>query len=211
MGLQMKPRRVKAGIGLLLVATAAAPLSLQAQPKGHSDRSVQTLIEYTWSTMPGQFRHPNGELIIIDRAKRKEVMVPLEKAREVVGVADRSARAQYCGMAQEQEANFQTMMRRERVNDQWSKPQLVFITLLHATTVAYLTGTMKFQFGADGEKDVEIVTRGPAWTEACTDDVRDKIRTRIMAYINEAPTTPAAKATLPDKRAEPASPGFQTK
>jgi hypothetical protein len=189
----------RAVIGLFLAATvAAAPLSAQAQTKGHSDRSVQTLMEYTWTTIPNQFRHPNGEMITIDKTKKNEVMVPLEKAREVVGVADRSARAQYCGLAEEQNANFQTMMRRERASELWSKQQLVFITLLHATTVAYMTGSMKFKFGEDGQKDVEVVTKGSVWTEPCTDPIRVKIKERIMAYINEAPT-----ATPPGKRAEP--------
>ena len=64
-----------------------------------------------------------------------------------------------------------------------------------------MTGTMKFQFGEDGKKDVEIVSKGPVWTEPCTDDIRQTIKTRVMAYINEAPT-PAAKA-VQGKRAEP--------
>jgi hypothetical protein len=74
-----------------------------------------------------------------------------------------------------------------------------------------MTGTLKFQFGEDGQKDVEIVTKGPVWTEPCTDDARAKIRERIMAYINEAPTTtPTANNDTPAKRAEPVS-GTQKK
>jgi hypothetical protein len=108
-------------------------------------------------------------------------------------------------MPEEQEANFQSLMQREQATNQWSKQQLVYITLLHATTVAYLTGTMKFQFGDAGEKDVEIVTKGPAWTELCTDEVRQKIKARILAYVDEAPALPTAKADMQLKRLEPVS------
>ena len=61
---------------------------------------------------------------------------------------------------------------------------------------------MKFQFGEDGQKDVEIVNKGPVWTEPCTDPIRETIKTRIMAYINEP--APAAGKAVPAKRAEPA-------
>jgi hypothetical protein len=202
----MKCTGARATVGLLMVAMlTAAPLSAQAQTKGHSDRSVLILMEYTWSTTPAQFRHPNGELITIDKTKKKENMVPLDKAREIVVVAERSAKAQYCTMAEEQDANFQTLMRREIVSNKWTKAQIVYITLLHATTVAYLTGNVKFQFGAEGEKDVEIVNKGPVWTEPCTDTAREKIRQQIMTYINDAPANEPAT-----KRAEPST-GTQKK
>jgi hypothetical protein len=201
----MKRTGVQARVGMLVAAAViAVPMSALAQAKGHSDRSVQTLMEYTWGTIPTSFRTPNGDTITIDKTKKKDIMIPLEKAKEVVGVADRSARAQYCGLMEEQDANFQTMMRKERLSEHWSPQQLVFITLLHATTVAYMTGTMKFQFGEDGQKDVEIVTKGPIWTEPCTDDVREKIKTRIMAYIDEQVPADAGKAVA-TKSAEPVS------
>lgn len=187
---------VRACVGLVVAATMVVlPLAAQAQQKQHSDRSVTTLMDYTWSTMPNQFRHPNGEVIVIDKTKRKDIEVPLEKARMVVGVADLSARAGYCGLPEEQNANFQTMMLREQASKQWSSQQLTYMTLLHATVVAYMTGNVKFQFGETGQKDVEITQKGPVWKEPCTDADREKIRARIMAYIQE---------NQPAKRAEPA-------
>jgi len=79
----------------------------------------------------------------------------------------------------------------------------VFITLLHATTVAYLTGTMKVLFQGDGDAAPEIVMKGPVWTEPCTDKLREDIKSRITAYIAEAPPVPAATDAISGKRAEP--------
>jgi hypothetical protein len=159
----------------------AAPLAAHAQAKPQNDRAVTLLMNFAWNTIPRQFRQPNGEVIIIDRTKKSEIMVPLEKAREIVTVADRSARAQYCNLPEEQGANFQSMMQREVASERWTKQQLVFVTLLHATTVAYLTGSLRVTF--EGEE----------------------IKSRVLAYINEVPAIPAAKDDPAAPRAEPVS------
>src|SRR5262245_19202523 len=96
------------------------------------------------------------------------------------------------------------MMRREIASDKWSKQQLVFITLLHATTVAYLTGSMKVLFEGDGETPPEIITKGPVWTEPCTARLREDIKSRVLAYVSEFPAIPAAKNSQP-QRVEPVS------
>jgi hypothetical protein len=200
----MTGRRAKDGVTLLVTAAMiAAPMAVQAQAKGQSDRAVTILMEFAWNSLPRQFRSSDGEVIVIDRANKNEVMVPLEKARQIVNVGDLSARAQYCDLPEEQTANFQSMMRREVGSEKWTKQQMVFITLLHATTVAYLTGTMKVLFQGEGDAAPEIVTKGPVWTEPCTDKVREDIKSRITAYIAEAPPIPVAKDDIAGKRAEP--------
>jgi hypothetical protein len=200
----MTGRRAKDGVTLLVTAAViAAPMAVQAQAKGQSDRAVSILMEFAWNSLPRQFRGSDGEVIVIDRANKNEVMVPLEKARQIVNVGDLSARAQYCDLPEEQTANFQSMMRRELASEKWTKQQVVFITLLHATTVAYLTGTMKVLFQGEGDTAPEIVTKGPVWTEPCTDKVREDIKARIAAYIGEVPAIPAAKDAISGKRAEP--------
>lgn len=190
---------------LLSVTTIAAPLSVRAQAKPQNDRAVTLLMDFALNTIPRQFRQPNGEVITIDRTKKSEIVVPLEKAREIVTVADRSARAQYCSLPEEQSANFQSMMQREVASERWTKQQLVFITLLHATTVAYLTGSVRVMFEGDGEIGMEVITKGPVWTEPCTDRLREDIKSRVMAYINEVPAIPAAKDGPTAPRAEPVS------
>ena len=200
----MTSRRAKDFLTLLVTAAViAAPMAVQAQAKGQSDRAVTILMEFAWNSLPRQFRGSDGEVIVIDRANKNEVMVPLEKARQIVNVGDLSARAQYCDLPEEQTANFQSMMRRELASEKWTKQQVVFITLLHATTVAYLTGTMKVLFQGEGDAAPEIVTKGPVWTEPCTDKVREDIKARITAYIGEVPAIPAAKDAISGKRAEP--------
>jgi hypothetical protein len=203
----MTRRRARTCVVVLLSATTiAAPLSVYAQAKPQNDRAVTLLMKFALNTIPRQFRQPNGEVIIIDRSKTNEIVVPLEKAREVVTVADRSARAQYCNLPEEQSSNFQSLMQREVASERWTKQQLVFITLLHATTVAYLTGSLRVTFEGDGESGgTEVVTKGPVWTEPCTDRLREEIKSRVLAYINEAPAIPAAKDEAATPRAEPVS------
>ena len=190
---------------LLSATTIVAPLAAHAQAKPQNDRAVTLLMDFALSTIPRQFRQPNGEVVTIDRTKKGEIVVPLEKAKEIVAVADRSARAQYCSLPEEQNANFQSMMQREIASERWTKQQLVFITLLHATTVAYLTGTVRVMFEGDGEIGMEVITKGPAWTEPCTDRLREDIKSRVLAYINEVPAIPAAKDDPAAPRAEPVS------
>jgi hypothetical protein len=200
----MTGRRAKDGVTLLVTAAViAAPMAVQAQAKGQSDRAVTILMEFAWNSLPRQFRGSDGQVIVINRANKNEVIVPLEKARQIVNVGDLSARAQYCDLPEEQTANFQSMMRREVASEKWTRQQVVFITLLHATTVAYLTGTMKVLFQGDGEAAPEIVTKGPVWTEPCTDKVREEIKSRITAYVGEVPAIPAAKDDISGRRAEP--------
>jgi hypothetical protein len=203
----MSHKRARDGVALFVAAAAVAvPLAVQAQAKGQSDRAVNVLMEFAWNTIPRQFRQPDGEVITIDRAHKSEVVVPLEKAREIVAVGDRSARAQYCNLPEEQGANFQSMMRRELASEKWTKQQLVFITLLHATTVAYLTGTMRVTVEGEGETGAEIITKGPVWTEPCTDQLREEIRSRVLAYVNEAAASiPASKDGVAGQRVEPVS------
>lgn len=202
----MTCRRARTCVVVLLSATAiAAPLAALAQAKPQNDRAVTLLMNFAWNTIPRQFRQPNGEVITIDRTKKSEITVPLEKAREIVTVADRSARAQYCNLPEEQGANFQSMIQRELASERWTKQQLVFITLLHATTVAYLTGSLRVTFEGDDEAGTEVVTKGPVWTEPCTDRLREDIKSRVLAYINEVPAIPAAKDEPAAPRAEPVS------
>jgi hypothetical protein len=191
----MTGRRAKDGVTLLVTAAMiAAPMAVQAQAKGQSDRAVTILMEFAWNSLPRQFRSSDGEVIVIDRANKNEVMVPLEKARQIVNVGDLSARAQYCDLPEEQTANFQSMMRREVGSEKWTKQQMVFITLLHATTVAYLTGTMKVLF----QGDFSVTPGQPANDHVkALVPILEKLNLNFDRYINvHASAAPQTKADL---------------
>ena len=133
-------------------------------------------------------------------------MVPLEKAREIVTVADRSARAQYCDLPEEQSANFQSMMRGSSRPSKWTKQQLrVHHPAAPATTVAYLTGTHAGLFQGEGEAGPEVVTKGPVMDRALHGQgARGHQVARSRPTSSEAPAIPAAKdATPATPRAEP--------
>jgi hypothetical protein len=181
-----------------------------AQNKELSDKSVMTLMRYAWTLVPEKFTTPLGKTIIVDKSKSSEATVPVDIAREVVRVARLSAYAQLCELAEEQRANFQTLMRREEAKGKWTDQQMLFINQLHLFTVMTLTGKVQL-VERDGDKEV-VVQEGKALkTESCTDTERKKVQDQIVAYVNSAPppVPPAAAAAVaappdaPAKRAEP--------
>jgi hypothetical protein len=181
-----------------------------AQNKELSDKSVMTLMRYAWTLVPEKFTTPLGKTIIVDKSKSSESTVPVDIAREVVRVARLSAYAQLCELAEEQRANFQTLMRREEAKGKWTDQQMLFINQLHLFTVMTLTGKVQL-VERDGDKEV-VVQEGKALkTESCTDTERKKVQDQIVAYVNSAPppVPPAAAAAVaappdaPAKRAEP--------
>jgi hypothetical protein len=181
-----------------------------AQNKELSDKSVMTLMRYAWTLVPEKFTTPLGKTIIVDKSKSSESTVPVDIAREVVRVARLSAYAQLCELAEEQRANFQTLMRREEAKGKWTDQQMLFINQLHLFTVMTLTGKVQL-VERDGDKEV-VVQEGKALkTESCTDTERKKVQDQIVAYVNSAPppVSPAAAAAVaappdaPAKRAEP--------
>jgi hypothetical protein len=200
-----------AGVTLLwagaFMAAVAGPAF--AQNKELSDKSVLTLMRYAWGMVPEKFTTPLGKTILVDKTKASEAIVPLEIAREVIRVARMSAYAQLCELAEEQRANYQTLMRREEAKSKWSDQQLLFINQLHLFTVMTLTGKVQL-VEKDGDKQVVVQEGKAARTESCTDTERKKVQDQIMAYVNSAPPSAppaaaaaAAPATPPAKRAEP--------
>jgi hypothetical protein len=197
-----------ANAGAALLCTGALMAALLgpalAQNKELSDKSVLTLMRYAWGMVPEKFTTPLGKTIIVDKAHANESIVPLDIAREVIRVARLSAYAQLCELAEEQRANYQTLMRREEAKSKWSDQQMLFINQLHLFTVMTLTGKVQL-VEKDGDKQVVVQEGKPIKTESCTDTERKKIQDQIMAYVNAAPAAAPAAAALPapDKRAEP--------
>ena len=189
-------------------AWSAAAGSASAQNKELSDKSVLTLMKYAWGMVPEKFTTPTGKVIIVDKAHASESIVPLDIAREVIRIARMSAYAQLCELAEEQRANYQTLMRREEAKAKWSDQQMLFINQLHLFTVMTLTGKVQL-VEKDGDKQVVVQEGKPVKTGSCTDTERKKVQEQIVAYVNSPAPAPAAAASAapappPGKRAEPA-------
>ena len=189
-------------------AWSAAAGSATAQNKELSDKSVLTLMKYAWGMVPEKFTTPTGKVIIVDKAHASESIVPLDIAREVIRIARMSAYAQLCELAEEQRANYQTLMRREEAKAKWSDQQMLFINQLHLFTVMTLTGKVQL-VEKDGDKQVVVQEGKPVKTGSCTDTERKKVQEQIVAYVNSPAPAPAAAASAapappPGKRAEPA-------
>jgi hypothetical protein len=187
-----------AGVGLFLVASFAmldAPPAW-AQNKELSDKSVNLLMHYAWALTPPKFTAPDGKTIEVDKTKPKDVIVPIEAAREVIRVARLTAYAQLCELDEEQRANYQTLMRREEAKASWTDQQLLYINQLHLFTVMTLTGKVAI-VDKEGDKQVVVQDGKASKAESCTDTERQRIKAQIVAYINSGPT-PSAKTAVPN-------------
>jgi hypothetical protein len=188
---------VGAGILLATAVAAAGSAPVQAQNKELSDKSVQLLMQYAWALTPPKFTAPDGKIIEVDKTKPKDVIVSIDVARDVVRVARLTAYAQLCELAEEQRANYQTLMRREEAKSTWTDQQLLYISQLHLFTVMTLTGKVQI-VEKEGNKQVVVKETKSSKAESCTDTERQRVKTQIVAYINAAPA-PAAKSAEPVK------------
>ena len=195
---------VSARIGAGLVCAAMVALLSGgpglAQDKDPSDNSVRMFMRYAWTLLPEKFTPPQGKTITVDKSKPKEVEVPLETAREAVRVGYYSAHAQLCNLWEEQQANYQTLMARQR-DAKWSDQQKLYIQKLHQATVMIMTGKITF---VESEGNLKPVKREAKTNphEPCTDAKRQAVKEQIANYINASPKA---------KTAEPAKASTQKK
>ena len=81
-------------VGAVALAGAALLSPVASAAEGElSDKSVQVIMEYAWSLTPAQFSKKDGTVIVVDKNKREDAMVPLDIAREIVRVGRISAHA----------------------------------------------------------------------------------------------------------------------
>ena len=188
-------------VALLAALAAGSPAGAQEL----SEKSVATLMDYAWSLVPAQFSQPDGKVIITDKKKKQDSVVPIEVAKEVIHVARISAHAQVCNLIDEQTLNHRTLMRGEVDKKKWSDQQILYINQLHLTTVMLLTGKIKV-VDKDGSKEVSIEEGKPQTTQTCSDEERQKVKELIQAYAKTgaapsgaAPVAAAASAA-PEKK-----------
>jgi hypothetical protein len=194
----------------LVAATAlfglATNVAAQAQGK-LSDKSVNTLMDYAWQILPSKFTTPDGRVIEVDKAKRAENSVPVENGREIIRVAYSSAQAQVCELWEEQQANFDALMRRELGRKKWTEQQMLYITTLHRMTIHAVAGKLRVE-EKEGELKVLLEPIKPGEGK-CTDEQKAKVKEAIVAYVNidaagqkggAAPAATPAAAPPPKKK-----------
>lgn len=185
-----------------MVACAALATGAEAQAQGKlSDKSVNTLMEYAWQILPAKFTTPDGKVIEVDKTKRDGNIVPGDNGREIIRVGYNSAQAQVCELWDEQQANYDTLMRRELVKKKWTDQQMLYITTLHRMTIHAVAGKLRVE-EKGGELKVFLEPIKPGETK-CSDEQKVKIREAIQAYLAE--DAPAGKEAAAEKKA-PAAP-----
>jgi hypothetical protein len=182
-------------VGAVALAGVATNADAQAQSK-LSDKSVHTLMDYAWQILPSKFTTPAGKVIEVDKSKREENIVPMESGREIIRVAYSSAQAQVCELWEEQQNNFDTLMRREIARKKWTDQQLLYITTLHRMTIHAVAGKLRVEEKA-GELKVLLEPIKPGEGK-CTDEQKASVRQAIVAYVNiDAPAQKGAPETPP--------------
>lgn len=177
--------------GMLTAISPSVGASAQGKEKAMSDNSVMKLVDLAWAMTPRKFTAPDGKVIEIDKSKRQEVMVPIDVAREVIRVAYYSAHAERCNLEEEQRANYETLMKRERAKS-WTEQQLLFIHELHLFTVMFQNGKLKVVATQDDGREVVPLDDTKKAPKPCTDTERQAVQRSIMNYVSGEPT-PASK------------------
>lgn len=162
-----------------------------------SEKAVKSFMEYAWALTPQQFSKQDGTVILIDKSKKDEVLVPVDEARDVIKAGRLSAHAQICELRDDAVANHRALMRREEIKKKWTPQQMVYISQLHLTTLMLLTGRIKL-VEKQGDKEVVVDEEKKVLAQTCTDEQRKKVNELIAAYVAASPPPPAkAVATAP--------------
>jgi hypothetical protein len=119
-----------------------------------------------------------------------------------VRVGRLSANAQICGLAEEQAANYQTLMKREIAKAKWSDQQTLYISQLHLFTVMMLTGKVAVVATEGDSKDVKIedTPKPDSKAPTCSDAEREKVGKQIVEYIGPDAAPPAGAAVEAKKQ-----------
>lgn len=185
----MKPLRITAifAFAALIFASSVGGAAAEEQKGELSMRSVKVITGFALTTIPSEIKEPDGTVLKIDRSDLSKILVPLEDARRVIGVARLSAHAQICDMPQLQAQNYLAMMREEQAKNKWTKEQLLFINRLHLFTVMWLSGNVKFVDKGDGTQEAEIISDPDGDTpRECSEEDRVRVQTAIENFVKSA-------------------------
>lgn len=178
-------------VGFLAV-TAATVLAVSAV-SGHaqkiSEKSVRTLMEYALSYTPDRFTGSDGNTVHIDRKSPeaiKKLVVPVQKAEEVVLAGRLAAHARVCGLFDEEKNTFISFVVREKESNKWTPQQIIYMRSLFYTTEMLMVGKVQVVQRDDGGKKV-VIREGEPAIKSCTDQQRDKVKDLVAKYIAEGP------------------------
>ena len=175
-------RAVAVAAMTVALGLSGAPNSASAQQL--SDRSVEVLMDFAWKLLPTKFTTQTNKVIVVDKSKKAEVVVPTDVARDVILVARLSAHAQICNLENAQTANYRSMMLVETRKKKWTDQQLLYISQLHLFTILWLTGNVEIT--QDGEeKNVAVKNSASQKKPTCTDAERKKVLKRIEDYVTK--------------------------
>jgi hypothetical protein len=195
-----------------------APETGQSAPKGLSDSAVRVMSTFALSILPDEVPDPSGEMVRLDKSDPNKYLIPLDDARRVIRVATRSAYAEVCQLFELEKANFDAMIRTERMRA-WTAEQMMFMHALHTFATSYFAGNVKITEEADGAKPNAAAKEGAAAANAaeggtttittkkleCPAGQKEKVTAAITAYVQSAPPpTAAAAPPAPAAQAAPA-------
>lgn len=167
------------GVAVVVVLAVVAPA---AAAEKLSDKSVKVLMDWAWLTLPNKFTTPEGKVIVVDKDKKDEVIVPVDVARHIIEIARNSAHAQICQLVDKQVENYRTLMETEEKKKLWTDQQMLYIHNLHTFTVQLLAGGMKVKI-EDGGTVIEKDTGPAAEPVECSDDQKKKVTEDIDEYV----------------------------
>jgi hypothetical protein len=170
-----------AALGVVLAAALAPAAPAMAADK-LTDKSIKVLMNWAWLTLPNKFTTPEGKVIVVDKEKKDEVIVPVDVARHIIEIARLSAHAQICQLVDKQVENYQTLMKSEEKKKQWTDQQMLYIHNLHTFTVQLLAGGMTVKI-EDGDTIIEKNSGPQAEPVECSDDQKKQVINEIDQYI----------------------------
>jgi hypothetical protein len=176
-----------------------------AAQSGPSEEAVKTMMADTWAQIPEGVTKVtliSGRTLVFDKKKRNEIEVPLAAAKEVVVAAYRTYEAQICGLLEEQVANRDSLMARERASNRWTEQQLQYIHLLHRTVIMFTAGQRERKIGPDGSANLKwseiqpdkVKTEKGLPQASCPEDRRKRVKEAVTAYVKSGPPIAAGGA-----------------
>lgn len=173
-------------LGIFLLSSSAIAQEAGKKP-AIKDKTVKVLMKFAFSLMPEVYTGPDGKKIAINKKKPDEVMIPVDDARRIILVADRSAKAQNCDLKVMQTLNHNAMVKYEQVFKNWTKKQKLFINQLHLFTVLYMTGNVKFNEKEKTKEEMAAERKAPNLENKykCSDDERKTVAASVDAYLDK--------------------------
>jgi hypothetical protein len=188
--------------------TKPADAGQQGTSKGLSDSAVRVMSTFALSIVPDQVpAGPGGQMIKLDKSDPNKYLIPLDDARQIIRVATRSAYAEVCLLPELEKANFDALIRGEKLRG-WTAQQMMFIHALHTFATSYFAGNVKITESDDAGQSGSLAKEGAAAANAakgaattittkkleCAPGQKEKVTAAINTYVQSAPPPPAVAA-----------------